>query len=387
MRTLVCLVGALAINLSYKLLTIRKSFGLDRRVISSSSPASGTVVRFTAPHQAEVVPFTPEPLRPAHVRVRTLYSGISAGTELTAYRGTNVYLTKQWDAERRLFIPGEQTLEYPVTGWGYSEVGEVIEVAEDSGPHSALAVGDRVYGIWGHRSEAVVAASRLEGHQLADTVEPLHGVFARVGAIALNAILAAGINLGETVAVFGQGVIGLLATRMAALSGAVVVAVDTKDQRLEMASQLGAAAVINPLHGDPAAQIRTLTSQRGADTAIELSGSYPALHEAIRSTAVNGAVVAAGFYQGEGVGLNLGEEFHLNRIKLVSSQISGVPAHLDGRWNVERLQSVVLRLIQDGRLDVSPLVSHVVPVREAPDAYRMLDQDPGQALQVVLDFT
>ena len=92
------------------------------------------------------------------MRVRTWYSGISAGTELTAYRGSNPYLTRTWDAERRLFVEGAPTFAYPVEGWGYSEVGEVVEVADgrDRRPPS----GDLVYGIWGHRSEAVLPAAR-----------------------------------------------------------------------------------------------------------------------------------------------------------------------------------------------------------------------------------
>ena len=64
----------------------------------------------------------------AEVRVRTLYSGISAGTELATYRGTNPYLDKQWDPEPPLFLPGESTFSYPIDVWGYSEVGQVEAV-------------------------------------------------------------------------------------------------------------------------------------------------------------------------------------------------------------------------------------------------------------------
>ena len=66
------------------------------------------------------------------MRIATLYSGISAGTELTAYRGSNPYLNKKWDEDRRLFVDGSTSFAYPVDGWGYEEVGEVVEVAEDA---------------------------------------------------------------------------------------------------------------------------------------------------------------------------------------------------------------------------------------------------------------
>ena len=322
------------------------------------------------------------------VRVRTLYSGISAGTELTAYRGSNVYLNKRWDADRRLFVPGDHTVTYPISGWGYSEVGQVVEVggADSQAAERALSLGDTVYGVWGHRSEAVLPASEVAGQRLDRDVDPIAGVFVHVGAIALNAVLAADLHVTESVVVSGQGVIGLLATRLAVLSGATVIAVDGIARRRAVASQFGAAHTVDPRSvGDVAAVVRDLTGM-GADVAIELSGAYPALHEAIRSVQVGGRVVAAGFYQGSATGLDLGEEFHHNRVSVVPAQIGGVPTALSNRWDRARLHGAVLELLSTGRLDVGSLVTHLVPVDEAAAAYRLLDEAPAEVLQVVLDF-
>ncbi|WP_433160242.1 zinc-binding dehydrogenase [Kribbella sp. CA-247076] len=338
------------------------------------------VVQFSAPHVAEVVDFDPPPLPPGHVRVRTAYSGISAGTELTAYRGTNPYLTRTWDPDARLFRDSAAGVSFPVVGWGYSESGEVTEVADDV---TGLAVGDQVWGIWGHRSEAVVPAEKLVGHQLPPGVDLAAAAFARVGAIAFNAILAARITLGDLVAIFGQGVIGLLATRLATLSGAQVVTVDAVPSRREQSLWFGAVESLAP--GAVAERIRELHAP-GADTAIELSGAYAALQEGIRSVGVGGRVIASGFYQGAGDALRLGEEFHHNRVELVSSQIGGVPPELAGRWTVDRLQKTFLGLVGSGQVDVGPLISHRVPVENAADAYTLLDTRPGDALQVLLEF-
>jgi 2-desacetyl-2-hydroxyethyl bacteriochlorophyllide A dehydrogenase len=341
------------------------------------------VVQFSAPRRVEVVQAPPDPLTPGHLRVRTRYSGISAGTELTAYRGTNPLLTRSFSEETRLFGPATASEPaYPVAGWGYSEAGVVVE-SSASGP-GVPAVGDPVWGIWGHRSEAVLPAARLAGHSLTPGADLLAASFARVGAVALGAVLTAEPHLGELVAVFGQGVIGLLATRLAVLSGAMVVAVDGLAPRREAALKFGATAALEP--ADAAAAVRDLTGGRGADVAIELSGAYPALHEAIRSVAVAGRVVAAGFYQGDGVGLRLGEEFHHNRVQVVCSQIGGVPLPLTGRWDQDRLNRTFLDLALSGAVDTAALVSHVVPVGAAADAYRLLDERPAEALQVVLDF-
>jgi 2-desacetyl-2-hydroxyethyl bacteriochlorophyllide A dehydrogenase len=214
---------------------------------------------------------------------------------------------------------------------------------------------------------------------------PLAAVFARIAAIALNAVLDADVHAGETVAVFGQGVPGLIATQLAVLNGGTVVAVDGIPRRLELARSFGASRVLAP-QAEPAEAIRELTAGRGADVTIELSGRYEALSEAIRATAYNARVVAAGFYQGDATPLRLGEEFHHNRITLVSSQISGVAPRLGERWDRARLERTVMQLAADGRLALEPLVTHVVPAEDAADAFRLLDEHPEDAVQVVLDF-
>ena len=90
------------------------------------------VVRFTAPRRVDLHTYDDRNLVATEVRVRTLFSGISAGTELTAYRGSNPYLAKRWDEDARLFVPDAASLEYPVEGWGYEVViaaseGEAVE--------------------------------------------------------------------------------------------------------------------------------------------------------------------------------------------------------------------------------------------------------------------
>lgn len=348
----------------------------------------GTVVRFAGARHVEVVETEPEVLPPESVRVQTLYSGISTGTELTAYRGTNPYLTRTWDEHRRLFVDGATALAYPLAGWGYSEVGVVTEVSPDVPEQPGVPVkGDIVWGIWGHRSEAVVAAAKLADHVIPPGLHPLAATFARVGAVAYNAVLAADVNLGETVTIFGQGVIGLLATRLATLSGARVVACDAIPSRLSRAAEFGAVATVDVTVDSPAELTRSLTGGCGADVAVELSGSSRALHEAIRSVGVGGRVVAAGFYQGDALGLRLGEEFHHNRVELVCSQIGGPPARLAGRWDQDRMNRMFLRLAAEGAIDPAGLVTHRVRVADVASAYELLDQRPAEALQVVLDYT
>ncbi len=343
----------------------------------------GSLVRFPSPGKAEVVEFEDPVPGPGEVLLQTSYSGISAGTELTAYRGSNPYLEKEWDAERKLFVPGAGTLAYPVDGWGYEEVGRVAAVGAGSDDD---LVGRLVWGAWGHRTTAVRAADYVRPRVLDDGTNAMTGVFAKIGAIALNAVLDADIHVGETAVVFGAGVPGQIVAQLARRNGARVVVVDPVPARRALAERLGADATYDPRTDDVAAMVRAATGNRGADVVIEMSGSYDALHQAVRTAGYSSRVVAAGFFQGAGSVLRLGEEFHHNRISIVGSQIYGVAPHLQHRWDELRMSRTVLSLEREGRLRLSELVTHVVPAEDAPAAFEMLDAAPQDALQVVLDY-
>jgi threonine dehydrogenase-like Zn-dependent dehydrogenase len=309
------------------------------------------------------------------VRVRTLFSGISAGTELTQYRGSNPLLNKTFDPSTRLFETVADKSPYPLEGWGYEQAGEVVALGAGV---TQVGLGDRLWGSWGHRRFATlpetVAAPRKLSHQPTH-----HGIFARIGAIALNPVHDGEIRLGDWVAVFGLGVVGLLALQLCKKSGAKVIAIDRITPRLQLAKELGADVVLPA--DNAAAQIKRITG-RGADVCLEVSGSYHALHQAIRAAAYNSRVVCAGFMQGEGLGLALGEEFHHNRIQLICSQTSGVHPSLDHRWDRLRLEQTFM----EQNLQLEPLISQRFSHLEANKAFELLDQNPADALQVMLEF-
>lgn len=340
------------------------------------------MVSFTSARVAEVVDEDSRPLESDEVRISTLYSGISAGTELTAYRGTNAYMNKKWDDELRLFVDGSTSFEYPVNGWGYEEVGEVTEVGSGVG---SVSVGDVIWGTWGHRTETIQKEERAAKRILKPGVDPRVGIFSHIGAIALNVVLDADIHVGETVAVFGLGVPGQLVAQLARLNGATVIGVDGVASRRALATELGADVVLDAGEGQVAEKIRALTDGRGADVCLEVSGNYRALQEAIRSVAYNSRVCVAGFMQGEGIGLRLGDEFHHNRIQLVCAQISGVNPSIDHRWNEYRLQKTFIDLAVAGKVRVNELISHEMPLEEGGAAFSLLDTATSDVLQVVLN--
>jgi 2-desacetyl-2-hydroxyethyl bacteriochlorophyllide A dehydrogenase len=343
------------------------------------------VVALLGPHQVGLIEEPSQPLGPDQVRIRTLFSGVSAGTELAFYRGTNPFLGKRWDAESRLFLSGTgASTEYPVTTWGYEEVGEVVELGDEV---TDVAPGTRAFGTWGHRSEHVAPSAFVRERSLPATADPLIGTFSHIGAIALNGVLDTRVRIGETVAVFGLGVVGQLVAQLLTRSGARVLGVDLLAERRAIASRLGATAVLDAAEGDVALRIKELTGGRGADVCVEASGSPRALHTAIRACAYASRVVVLGFYQGEASGLFLGEEFHHNRIDLACSQIGGIAPELQHRWNRARLVRTFIDLVLDGSVAVTDLITHRVPLAEASELYRLIDESPAAVLQSVLDFS
>lgn len=337
----------------------------------------------TGPGQLAFEETADAPLGPDEVRIATQFSGISAGTELTQYRGTSPFQHRRWDEERRLFVADADrpSWPYPVRTLGYEEVGEIVEVGADV---ADLKPGQQVYGTWNHRSQHVAGADYARERLMPAGADPLTGIFSHIGAVALNGVHDAQLRIGDTVAVFGLGVPGQIVAQGCRASGARVIAVDPDPARRDVALRLGAHDAI-PAVG-AAEAIKALTGGRGADACIEVSGAAPALAEAIRAVAYSARVVAMGFFQGEVAGLRLGEEFHLNRVQLICSQISGVAPEASYRWTKPRLWRTAVELQAAGVLNLIPLVTHRAPFADAPAMFaRLAAGEPG-LLQAVLEF-
>lgn len=338
----------------------------------------------TAVRQLAFEELSVNPLGPNEVRIRTLFSGISAGTELSQYRGTSPFMNRQWDLANRVFRDAEApSWSFPVRNLGYEEAGEIVETGAAV---TRVNVGDRVFGTWGHRSMHVMAEADATERLIPMGADPRIGLFSHIGAVALNGVHDARIRMGDLVVVFGLGVPGQIVLQAARASGATVIGVDPVAGRRAMAERLGADRTLDPTAQSIADTIKGETGGSGADICIEVSGAAPALAEAMRTVAYASRVVAMGFFQGEARGLQLGDEFHHNRIELISSQISGVAPEASHRWSKLRLWQTAVRLQHEGRLNLLPLITDTVPFAAAPALFERLDKGDPAILQSVLDF-
>ena len=331
------------------------------------------------------------------VLVETLFSGISHGTEMNVYRGTAPQWGKRFDRTLRLFLPtgGDGVAEPPARGYwtpadeqwgyplayGYANVGRVAARGDNV---TSIQPGDLVYAYQPHQSAYVAPASQVIA--LPDLAHPACGVLYANLNTAYNGVLDADIRIDDTVVVFGQGVVGLLVTQFVRRTAArLVVAVDTLAHRRDLAKRFGADVALDPAAGDVARHVRELTEGRGADLTIEVSGSYTALQEAIRTAAPNTTVVAMSWYGGSGEALRLADEFHHNRITIKCSQVGGVDPALSATHSLGRRGAHVRDAFAE--LELEPLLSDVVPFAEAPRAYDLIDTHGERTTQVVLSYT
>ena len=343
-----------------------------------------------APRQLALAEAPSRPLDAGEVRLRTLRSAISHGTELNLYRGTSPFGDRVFDRELRVFVPAAQNGAFPQR-LGYELVAEVTEVGAGV---AGLAVGDVVHAGAPHGEEAVldVAAARSATYPLAPIpadLAPERALFASVGAVALQAVHDARPHLGDHVVVIGLGAIGLLTVQMARLAGAGrVTAVDLDGGRRELALALGADAALDPRTADGGTGAALKRAHGGgADVAIETSGAAAGLQDAIASAVLGGRVVAVGFYQGGAEALRLGEEWHHNRLELISSMGAwSAPHRAYPAWDRPRVMATVLELLASGRVEVDALPTRTFPFDQAVEAYRWLDEHPNAAVKVALTY-
>ena len=349
-------------------------------------------------------------LGPRQIRIKTELASPKHGTELVGYRNDPV-TSRPYHSAWGAAIPQEPEIalrSFPKP-LGNMAVGTVTEIGPEV---TRFRAGDRVFGHFPIRETQTVdetAADRMpEGltPEAALCLDPL------VMALAMR---DAGIKLGDRVAVFGLGAIGLMAVQLAKIAGADwLVAVDPLPHRRELAVRFGADVALDPFAdgADPGLEIRRLTGPApdlvapraqtrvtggylarptqtgnlGVDVAVETSGSVPALHQAIRATRFGGTIALVSFYGRDASGLYLGDEFHVNRLTLVSIRAETLPMRDAPVWTLQRLVDLALSWLVSGRVRTEGIISPIVPFAQAADAYRAIDEHPEQSIKLGIAF-
>ena len=289
---------------------------------------------------------------PGEVVVRTLYSGISRGTEALVFGGR--VPESQHRLMRAPFQQGE--FSFPVQ-YGYASVGRI-----EQGPAEQL--GQTVFCLYPHQDVYTVPADRVVA--LPDDVPPTRAVLAANMETAVNALWDAAPGVGDRITVIGAGVVGTLCASLAAsIAGTRVRLVDSNPERTAVAGHFGLDfAMPADAPGDQ-------------DLVIHASGNPEGLRLALECAAFEARIVELSWYGEQTVGLPLGRGFHAGRLTLRSSQVGHLPPDRQARWDPARRMRLALSLLADPRFDA--LISGETAFDALPEAYaRILDPDRGE---------
>ena len=260
------------------------------------------------------------------VMVRTLYSGISRGTESVIFHGQ--VPESEYQRMRAPLQAGD--FPFPVK-YGYAAVGIVEE-----GPEPLT--GKTVFCLHPHQDRFRVPAGFV--HCVPDAVPPGRAVLAANMETALNIVWDAGIQPGDRVAVFGAGVVGLLVSWIATrIPVTDTIICDVDDARAAVTEDLSLCFK------------RPQQVPEDCDVLINASGAPDALATALDHAAFEARIVEASWYGDRHADVPLGGAFHAKRLSIVSSQVGHLPPRRRARWDVRRRMGKALELLGDDRLD------------------------------------
>jgi len=296
---------------------------------------------------------------PGEVLVRTSVSAVSRGTEALVFQGR--VPPSQFRAMRCPFQEGE--FPAPVK-YGYAAVGMV-----EAGPRELQ--GRRVFCLHPHQDRFVVPAHAV--HPVPDGMPDARAALAANMETALNGVWDGMPLPGDRIAIVGAGVIGCLTASLAAkLPGAAVTLIDIAESRAELARALNCSfAVPAEAPGDN-------------DLVVHASGTAAGLATALRLAGFEATVLEMSWYGEGAVAAPLGEDFHVRRLTLRSSQVGAVAAAQRARWSRERRLALALELLADPVYD--RLITGASAFTEAPHLLARLATAPNGALCHILRY-
>ncbi|HLE90574.1 MAG TPA: hypothetical protein VI753_05445 [Anaerolineales bacterium] len=330
---------------------------------------------FTAPRQVELREETLPALGADDVLVETTCSAISAGTEMLIYQG-RFPRDLETDSVISTLRGG---FKYPLA-YGYASVGKVVEVGKQV---NTEWLNRLVFAFQSHTSHFVSKPESL--FPVPHPLQSETACFLPNMETAINLVQDAAPIFGERVLVLGQGVIGLLTTSLLAeFPLDTLVTADCYKLRRKASLDLEVSNSLDP-NSESFQNDSSAYTQRKFDLTLELSGNPAALNDALALTAFSGRIIVGSWYGEKPAEIELGGAFHRSRIKLISSQVSTIAPELSGRWDKSRRFEVAWKALE--RIKPEKWITHRFPIGAAVEAYRLLDENPQETIQVMLHYS
>jgi threonine dehydrogenase-like Zn-dependent dehydrogenase/FMN phosphatase YigB (HAD superfamily) len=331
-------------------------------------------IQFTAPGQVTSQKKKLPKLCGEQVRIESIASLISTGTELKIFQGCFN------DAALDLNIKGmdDTKMAYPLA-YGYCLVGRVAECGPDVQDAEAI-LGKTVFAFAPHASQAIVDYSVLQ--LVPDDIDPYDAIFMPSVETAVSLIHEAHPRLGETVGVFGQGLIGLFVTFLLSEYGQNIISgrfgtvstFDLMPDRLALSALVGASQALAPDRARDAGPF---------DVSIEVSGNPRALQSAIDCTRDGGRIIIGSWYGNAEIALCLGIDFHRSHKELKASQVSFIPQGMQMTWTKDRRFQLTWDLVR--KIRPSRLLTKCLKLSNCQEAYALLSE--GKEIAIAFKYS
>jgi 2-desacetyl-2-hydroxyethyl bacteriochlorophyllide A dehydrogenase len=333
--------------------------------------ANDTVV-FPKPKSIAVEQYElPEP-DADEVLVETTRSLISTGTELTLLTN-EVPDGSVWD----------QISHFPVVGPGYCNVGKIVGVGDDVDEDRL----DTRVAVWEpHQRYNVVKAD--EYHVIPDNVSDEEATFFGIAQIVMNGIRKGEVTWGESVGVYGLGLLGQLTVQFAQVAGArPIVGLDLAADRLAFLPDWPDVVAVNPTEEDTTTRVDEVTCGRKIDTVFEVTGNPEAIPGEFEILRDQGRFVVLSSPDGK-TEFDFHDLCNRGTYHIVGAHVYSHPNHAtpDNQWTQDRHTELFFNYLAEGSMDVESLITHRESYEEAPDAYEMLMNDRSQAMAVVIEW-
>jgi 2-desacetyl-2-hydroxyethyl bacteriochlorophyllide A dehydrogenase len=303
------------------------------------------------------------------VLVRTKKSLISIGTELTILSGQFPQKSYWSSYGKYPFVPG------------YSNIGEIIEVGSNVDKN---LIGKVVASYSPHALYNSVARDSLRFVPTGISGEDAS--FFTIAEIVMNGVRRSQLVFGESVVIYGAGLLGQITTRICEIAGArPIIVVDVSEYRLSFLPNN--VAKVNPLSQDPALEVKKLTKERLADVVFEVTGNPDIVTEELRCLRKLGRFVILSSPRGPST-IDLHDFCNAPSFTFVGAHNSSHPPveTLNNPWTYKRHAELFFDLVLSKELEVSKLVTHRVPYEGAPKVYEQLLEDRTKAIGVIIDW-
>ncbi len=310
------------------------------------------------PTQSEIRKEILPEIKEGELRIKTIYSLVSQGTETLVALGK--VPTILWKDMTVPYMKG--SFSFPVA-YGYSVVGRVEEGAEEW-------LGKVIHCMHPHQDYFII--NKNDVHFLPDSVSPLKATLASNLETAVNAVWDAQVQIGDRILLFGFGLIGALtALVLKEIPGVKIQVVEINEQRKAKAISLGF-------------DCENIPDKNKYDICFNTTGNEKALQQAIESAGKEGKIVEMSWYGNKAVSLNLGHSFHSHRKQIICSQVSKIPSVKSARWDYKRRKDLVFDILKSESFDM--LIESVTLFNATPLLFQNLRENKKTSICKIIKY-